>query len=401
MDKKKIGAVNSIISLVVIVGFLILLNILSNKYHFKTDLTENNIYSLSDASKNITKNINDNFIIKCFFSKDLPENYEINRKYLKDLLDEYKSYSNGNLKYEFIAPEEEPEWKEQLSSLGIPKVQITGITRDKFEVKNIYMGIVFYYQDKKEVIPVLKSSKNLEYNISKIIKKLTSKKLSIVGFLSSGGTAVPNMEIRKLSKDLREYLDIETIHLIKYLNIQKSVDMLIVAGPRMRLGNWAKYQIDQFIMTGKPVIFLVNSVNTNFTLMTAVKNESNINELLEQYGVKIGNGLISDLKNQKIVIEKRVGNFMIQNTVNYPFYPVFTNINKNFPFLSDFDALYFPIVNNIEILDKKNRNIKWLFKSSKKSRIEKHPYNIDPYQKFNIDSFNSGKEFIAGVLIIS
>ena len=165
MDKKKIGAINSLISLIVITGLLIILNILSNKYHFKTDLTENNIYSLSEASKNITQNISDNLIIKCFFSKSLPENYEINRKYLKDLLDEYKSYSNGKLKYEFIAPEEAPEWKEKLISLGIPRVQITGITSDKFEVKNIYMGIVFYYQDKKEVIPVLKSSKNLEYNI--------------------------------------------------------------------------------------------------------------------------------------------------------------------------------------------------------------------------------------------
>ena len=399
MDKKRFGAINSVISLIIVIALLIVVNILSNKYHFKTDLTDNKIYSLSNASKDIIKKIDDNLIVKCFFSSNLPENYNINKKYLKDLLYEYKSYSNGKLKYQFINPDQDPELQQKLISLGVPKVQITGISSDKFEVKNIYMGVVFYYKDKKEVIPVLKTTKNLEYNISKIIKKLTTKNLPVVGFLSSAGTAVPEVEMRKLQKDLKDYLDVETIHLVKYLDIQDAVDILVVANPRMKLNEWAKYQIDQFIMKGKPVIFLIDTVNSNFTLMSATKNPTNINDLLKKYGVKVADTLIADLKNQKIALERRVGNFMIQNTINYPFYPVFTNINKKYPFLSDFDALYFPLVNNIEILNKKNKNLDWLFKSSPKSRLESSPYNIDPYQQFTLSQFNSGKEYIAGVLI--
>jgi gliding-associated putative ABC transporter substrate-binding component GldG len=402
MDKKKLGALNSLISLVVVIVLLIMINILGNKYHFKIDLTQNKIYSLSKASINLVKKINDNLIVKCFFSSNLPENYEINRKYLKDLLEEYNSYSNGKIKFEFIDPDTSSEWKNKLQALGIPKVQITGISQDKFEVKNIYMGVVFYYQDKKEVLPVLKNIKNLEYNISKIIKKLTSKKIPIIGLLGAGGTAVPEVELTKISQSLRSYMDVETVRLVKYLDIQDAVDALVIVDPRIEIPEWTLYQIDQFIMKGKPVIFLIDMTNTNFTLMRASKNTTNINKLLEKYGVKVSAALIADIKNQRIAIERKVNNFLITNTINYPFYPVFTDINKKYPFLTDFDALYFPLINKIDIISKDNKtpvNIDYLFKSSTKSYLEKEPYLIDPYQQFKLTQFNSGQQYIGGVLI--
>ena len=193
-------------------------------------------------------------------------------------------------------------------------------------------------------------------------------------------------------------MDVETVRLVKYLNIQDSVDALVIVDPRMKLSQWTMYQIDQFAMKGKPVIFLIDMTNTNFTLMRATKNPTNINNLLKKYGVKVSSSLIADIKNQRIAIEKRVNNFLITNTVNYPFYPVFTDINKKYPFLADFDALYFPLINNIEIISK-NNNIDYLFKSSKKSYLEKEPYNIDPYQEFKLNQFNSNKRYIGGVLI--
>ncbi len=399
MDKKKSAALNSVISLVGVICLIVVINILSNKYHYKADLTENGIYSLSDASKKIIKNLDDNLIVKCFFSSNLPENYAINKRYLKDLLDEYVSYSSGKLKYQFIDPDDEPEWKEKLIALGVPKIQLTGVSNDKFEIKNIYMGIVFYYQDRKEVIPVLKNVKNLEYNISTIIKKLTTKTLPVIGLLGAAGTAIPEVELKRVSSDLRNYLDVETVRMVKYLGLQDAIDVLVVVNPRLKMSQWVKYQIDQFIMKGKPVVFLIDTVNTNFTLMTGSKSETDINELLSKYGIKVSYDVIADARNQRIAIEKKVGNFLIQNTVSYPFYPVFTEINRKYPFLNDFDGLYFPVITKIDIIAKDNSSIDWLLKSSKNSYLEKPPYMLDPYQKFNPAKFASGKNFIAGVII--
>ncbi len=402
MDKKKKLALNSIIYIICFIAFLIIINILGNIYHKRFDLTENKIYSLSPASKKIVSHLKDNLIIKCFFSGDLPEQYELNKRYLRDLLEEYKSYSHGKLTFEFINPDEHPEWKSKLMALGIPQVQISGVSQDRFEVKNIYMGIVFYYQDKKEVIPVLKTIKGLEYNISSIIKKLTETKLKTVGFLSMGGESIPEAGATKIAAALRKYRNVETVRLVKYLPIEKDVDLLVIVGPRMKYSEWTKYQIDQFIMKGKPVIFLIDKVLVDYQLFNAIKNTINVNDLLKKYGVEVTDKVIADLNNQRIAIDRQVGNFIIHNMVNYPFYPVFTNLNKKFPFLVDFDALYFPIITQIKILDNSTTSgtkIDWLFKSSKKSFLQGYPYYLTPLQNWKLSQFNSGKEYIAGVVI--
>ncbi len=400
MDRKKLGAFNALFSIFIFIALLIVINILAYKYHAKLDFTENSIYSLSKESREIAKGVESNFIVKCFFSRNLPENYMVNKRYLKDLLHEYSSLSNGKISYEFIDPEESTEWKSKLQSLGIPGLQITGVTSDKFEVKNIYMGIAFFYGDKKEVIPILRTPSNLEYNITKIISKLTSKQLQTIGFLSASGTAIPEIDMKSLTEVMSEYLDIKTVKLIKYIGIEKGTDILVVANPRMQLSEWTKFQIDQFIMSGKPVIFLVDMSSTDFTNMSSIKSNTDINTLLQKYGVKVSEELIADSKNQRIGLEKMVGGFVVQNTINYPFYPVFTDINRDFTFLSDFDGLYFPIINRIEIIDNSSKsNIHWLFKSSPKSFLQNPPYDIDPYQNFDPSKFNSNEQYIGGVII--
>ncbi len=401
MDKKKKIAINSIIYIVIFIAILVGINVLANIYHKRFDLTENKIYSLSPASIKIVKNLKHNLIIKCFFSEDLPEQYEINKRYLKDLLEEYKNYSNGKIHFEFIDPDKETEWKSKLPAIGIPRIQVTGVSQDRFEIKNIYMGVAFYYEDKKEVIPVLKNIQGLEYNISSIIKKLTQEKLKTVGFLAMGGESIPEEGARKIASALRKYLNVTTVRLVKYLPIEKDVDLLVIVGPRMKYSEWTKYQIDQFIMKGKPVIFLIDKILVDYQMFNYVKNTLNVNDLLKKYGVEITDNIIADLINQKIAIQKVVGNFIITNTTNYPFYPVFTDINKKLPFLSDFDGLYFPVITEIKILDNKTKGekITWLFRSSKKSFIAKYPYNLSPFQKWDLKKFNSNKKYIAGVLI--
>jgi len=398
MDKKRKIALNAAIYIITFIAILIGINILANIYHKRFDLTENKIYSLSPASIKIVSKLEDNLLVKCFFSEDLPEQYEMNKRYLKDLLEEYRNYSHGKLKFQFIDPDKEVEWKSKLPALGIPRIQVSVVSQDRFEVKNVYMGVIFYYQDKKEVIPILKTTKGLEYQISSIIKKLTAKKIKTVGFLAMGGESIPEEGARRIANELRKYLNVVTVRLVKYLPME-NVDLLVIVGPRMKYSEWTKYQIDQFIMKGKPVIFLIDKILVDYQLFNYVKNSLNINDLLKKYGVEVTDNIIADLLNQKIAIQKAVGNFIIQNTVNYPFYPVFTDINKKYPFLANFDGLYFPIITQIKILDNHTANIDWLFRSSPRSFVAKYPFNLSPFQKWDLKKFNSGKRYIAGVII--
>lgn len=96
-------------------------------------------------------------------------------------LDEYKTYSHGRLSYEFLDPGSREELEKEASSFRIPPVQINIIQNDKFELKKVYMGLAFLYEDRQEVIPLVQNTIGLEYDITSTIKRLTSKEIKKVG----------------------------------------------------------------------------------------------------------------------------------------------------------------------------------------------------------------------------
>jgi len=169
------------------VGILVLVNIISLRFFKRFDLTSDKIFTLSDASKNLVRGLDDKFLVKAYFTSDLPPEYANNRRFLKDQLDEYRAYSGGNFQYEFIDPSKKEDLEQEAQRYGIPPVQVQVLKQDKLQVQNAYMGLVFLYGDKQERLPVIQTTSNLEYEISSAVKKLTSKELKKIGFLTGQG----------------------------------------------------------------------------------------------------------------------------------------------------------------------------------------------------------------------
>ncbi|MFW5705494.1 MAG: DUF7088 domain-containing protein, partial [Bacteroidota bacterium] len=100
MKKKK-----SIISqLILIVVALVLINVLSNQFFFRLDFTEDNIYTLSDATRDILENLDEPVTVTAYFTSGSQPEIEKTRKDFKDLLIEYSSVSDGMVNYEFLNP---------------------------------------------------------------------------------------------------------------------------------------------------------------------------------------------------------------------------------------------------------------------------------------------------------
>lgn len=85
--------------ILVTAGILILLNILANRFFFRIDLTEDNRYTLSDATKNLLDELNDPVTITAYFSEGLPPNIDKTRVDFKDMLSEYATRSRGKILY--------------------------------------------------------------------------------------------------------------------------------------------------------------------------------------------------------------------------------------------------------------------------------------------------------------
>ena len=152
---------------------IVLLNLVSVNLFFRLDLTQPKSYSLSSASKEVVRNLEEPMSIKVFFSKNLPAPYSNVEQYLKDLLSEYKTSAGKNFSYEFFDMDK-AENQRIAAGYGMQMLQVLEIKNNEVGLKNSFMGIAVVYADQIEKMDGITSSDGLEYNITTLMGKIIS-----------------------------------------------------------------------------------------------------------------------------------------------------------------------------------------------------------------------------------
>lgn len=152
---------------------VILLNLVAARCFFRIDLTEPKSYSLSSASKEVVKNLEEPMSIKVFFSSNLPAPYSNVEQYLNDILSEYKTSAGKNFNYEFFDMDKQ-ENQRIARGYGMQMVQVREVKNNEVGFKNAYMGIAIVYADQIEKLDGISSSEGLEYRITGLIGKVIS-----------------------------------------------------------------------------------------------------------------------------------------------------------------------------------------------------------------------------------
>lgn len=162
---------------------VILINFVGLKLFLRIDLTANNLYSLSKASKQAVSTLKEPLTINVFFSKNLPAPYNNIEKYLHDLLEEYAIHGKQYFNYRFYdvsakegdLSDKAEENRARAQEYGIYPVNVQRIEQDEAKVQRAYMGIVFIHGDIIEKLPAITSTEGLEYNITSTIQKMNNK----------------------------------------------------------------------------------------------------------------------------------------------------------------------------------------------------------------------------------
>ncbi len=182
---------------------LVVINLIGLNLFGRLDLTDDGVYSLSDASINIVEDLDDPVTITAFFTADLPAPYGTNRRFLKDKLDDYRAYGGQNVQYRFVDPAEDDDLRNDAQRLGIPAVQIQVIESDNVQFKNAYMGVAIEYGGERETVPVVQDLSTLEYDITGAIRRLTRESQPTVGFLTGHGEPSPTTDMQNLNQGLQ------------------------------------------------------------------------------------------------------------------------------------------------------------------------------------------------------
>jgi ABC-type uncharacterized transport system involved in gliding motility auxiliary subunit len=300
-SRKRAYASNAILYALFVVGVVVLVNLIGTRFFGRLDLTENKVYTLSQPSRDLVKKLPDFLTVKAFISSDLPPEIKTMSRYVRDMVDEYRTSSNGKFRWEAI-PDSDKNIDQDASHCKVDKIQIQVLRGTKFEMGSYYLGLCFLYGDKMESIPQISRAEGLEFEISSLIKKLTVKKKKIA-FTTGHGESDTSQGFRALKQVLEQEYDLTTVN-PSTTEIATDVDGLVIGGPKQAFDEKGQREIDRFLMTGRGAVILDDGMAVNSPQQFAqagmgqIKmvqpNQTGLDKILEPYGFKVGLDVIAD-----------------------------------------------------------------------------------------------------------
>jgi gliding-associated putative ABC transporter substrate-binding component GldG len=404
---------NSFIFVLVILGFIVVANYLITRKFARIDLTENKVYSISKASKNLVKNLDDIVNINVYFSKNLPSHMKRVESDVRDMLTEFKAYSGKNLRITWEDPSDDEEKKKKVKSMGIPEIQMQTFEKDKAQVINGFLGLAVLYADKKELIPVIQDVMNFEYDLAQCIMKVLRKEAPKIAILKTDtmpyfdeymryqmkGQMPPDPTEEKykpMFQKLKENYEVKTLQISDGKPIDNAYKTIIIPGGDDRTFSERDiFEIDQFFMKGGNLIVLADAIRIDMQRgLNAIMQASQVFRLLEHYGVRVEKSMVVDASCGQVSVPQQVGPFRMNVPVNYPYITKVTakGFNKSVAAVSGLAQMIMPWVSPLTILidnadssgveKASGAEATVLVTSSENSWVSSGQFNLNPQQNW-------------------
>jgi ABC-2 type transport system permease protein len=351
----------SISQILGVVVIILLVNIVSQNLFIRLDLTSEKRYTLAPESKKILTELDDIVFIKVYLDGDLNIPFTKFQANIRDMLDELKVYGKSNLQYQFVNPFEGESKKMQgkiMEELYDKGLRPTNIYQNDKEggssEKIIFPSALVNYKGIEIPLNLLSNNPGiaaeqnlnnsieaLEYNIVSTIKNITSKKTEKIAFLE-GHEELDEYEVHDISLELSKSYQIDRGEINGKPGALDAYKAVIIAKPLGEFSEPDKFVIDQYIMKGGRVLWLVDAVQVsldsliNGQTMALIPN-LNIDDLLFRYGIRVNPVLVQDMQCSvipvNVALQGNAPNFKPAPWLYYPLitphpgHPVTQNLN--------------------------------------------------------------------------
>ena len=390
---------------------IIIFKVLVNK---KIDLTTDKLFTVSENTKSIIKNLSEPISIKLFFSNSLSKELSQIRDYekrVRELLMSYKKISNKNITIEIIDPRPFTDQEDLANVYGIQGLQLNE------EGERFYFGAVFSNSvDDTTVIPFFELDREqfLEYDLTKTIYNLANTTKPNIGLISGlplvgrVNNSQGNAQYERpffIYQTLSEFFNVIDLSL-EVSEIPQNVDQLLIVHPK-NLSDVTLYAIDQFVMTGKGVTIFTDPFSEFDNNLSKPESEkdfsnSNLSRLFTSWGFDMKPGMvIGDIVNGRKV---SLGPSNDQKIVTYVLWlAIQQNLLSNTDIItSNLDYIFLKSAGSIENLNTNSSLvIEPLISTSKESMLierYKMQFRADPEQLLK-DFQSQDKNYIIGARI--
>lgn len=312
---------NYIIATVLFIGITVLLNVLGDRVPGRLDLTQEQMYQLSPATKEILTSLEDVVIIRLYVTSDLPAQLRPVLRDTQDILRDYQLFSNGRVKIETKDPSRDEAASREAATLGVREVQFNVIGQEELQFKRGYFGLAIVYAAGSEVIPIVNTATDLEYQLTSFIRKLTSPNKKTVAFLEGFGQKDYTREYQLFTSELEKSYNVRGLDLTDEQDplTNSLIDTLIVAGPTETIDEEFRTQLADYLTSGGSVLMLLDGAIVDQQSLTATTNDNSLADFLPSFGLGLNQDIVFDPNsNQTLTFAGPDGQGFI---MPYPFWP--------------------------------------------------------------------------------
>ena len=416
MTKLVLASRKWLTSFIVTLVIVAALNTIGSFVFTRFDLTAEKRYTLSDTTKETLRNLDDYVYFKVYLEGDFPAGFKKLRRETKEMLDEFRAYTKF-IDYEFINPSESTDRNEiaetykTLYQQGLNPTDLTVRNPDgSTQQMVIWPGALVSYRNNTEIaIDLLEdqlgqsseealnaSMQNLEYRLLDAVIKVTRPRKPSIGFIEGHGELTEN-EVYDITQTLKKNYDVtrgeiagQVDALIERYEDSKGevhanikFDALVIAKPTQPFDEKDKFLLDQYIMHGGKVLWLVEPVFATMDSLTSqestvgVDQDLNLEDMLFKYGVRLNHNLLLDMNCAALPV--RTGQVAGQAQLEFYrwFYFPLAQAASNHPMVRHMNAVKMDFVSSIDATTSDGNIVKTpLLKTSDYTKVSGTPVFI-------------------------
>ena len=295
---------------IVVLVALVVINLLMSYIVCRWDMTDDKRYSISAPTKALLQDLDAPLTITLLLDGEMNAGFLRLQKATQELVEELGVYAAGG--YQLLgAPE-------QLTTNGYGNLEPTVVHERTHKGQTaqtiIYPYAIVQYHDHSQVVTLLKNQRglsgeenlnhsieNLEFAFAEAIRSLTQDTIEKIAFLEGHGE-LEERDVYDLTQQLAKYYQIDRGTLGTVSGVLDDYKAVIIADPQMPFSETDKYILDQYIMQGGRILWVVNGVRFSDDYLASegytpiIALDLNINDMLFRYGVRINHALVQDLQ---------------------------------------------------------------------------------------------------------
>ncbi|HQT22464.1 MAG: gliding motility-associated ABC transporter substrate-binding protein GldG [Sphingobacteriales bacterium 17-39-43] len=374
--------------LILVLAGIVILNVLSSFFFTRIDFTAEKRYTLSEITKTILADLDDEVQVTVYLEGEFPAGFKRLRNSTADLLRDFKSYSNVNLKFDFVNPlagdqKSQEEAYQLLIEKGIEPTNLSVKTEDGMSQKIIFPAALITYKGRQIPVKLLQSRagispeevlnnsiQNLEYAFASAIKKISKNESGRIGFTEGHGE-LSDQQLSDAMKSLGDSYEVGRVDLntIPFAGLDQ-LKVLIIAKPEQPFTEAEKYKIDYFLMSGGRIIWSIDQVSADLdslrgvTEQLAFAKKLNLDDMLFKYGVRLNYTLLADMNSAQIPVNVgEVGGQSQIQLLPWLFYPVFVPVSTH-PLVKNLDGIRSEFPGTIDLISVKGLKSEVILSSS-------------------------------------